>query len=205
LKSDAYERQAMAGTGEVLYRDEVAVPRWVLALAASLPVGSSAVVSAALLASGIAALPALAPVLGAAALAAIATGLMVVYAVGRVAVSEGELHVRIGPNGPRVPIDAIESFDIGPSGIRRQGLGYRKLADGAALYSLMGENARAVRIVRRDQPPLVLVVRDPDGLVAALREAKARRVTQARVEVDDRGERDEVTASTTESRAKKRV
>ena len=44
--------------------------------------------------------------------------------------------------------------------------------------------ARAVRIVRKSDPrPLVLVCRDPDGLVAAIREAKAR-AKRPKVRVD---------------------
>jgi hypothetical protein len=56
---------------------------------------------------------------------------------------------------------------------------------GEVLY-MMGDNARAVRIVRVSDPrPLVIVMRDPEGLADALRRAKDRGARKVRVETDE--------------------
>lgn len=184
MSEDAFEREYMKGEGEILYRHKVSAPRWAFALAAGLPFVLTAITSVALLISAVPIGAALAPVLGGALYTAVISGVLLLFAVGRVAVSEGELHIALGPRGPRIPIEDIESFDIGASGIQSYGLGWMKLFDGTTIYKLFGDNKRAVRIVRKsDRRPLVLVCRDPEGLVAAIGEAKAR-ATKPKVRVD---------------------
>ena len=186
MSEDAFEREYMKGEGEILYRHKVSAPRWAFALTVGLPFVLTALASIALLIGAAPIGAALAPVLGGALYTALISGVLLVFAVARVAVSEGELHIALGPRGPRIPIDDIESFEIGASGINSYGLGWQKLLDGTSIYKMLGDNERAVRIVRKSDPrPLVLVCRDPDGLVAAIREAQARaNRPKVRVEVE---------------------
>ncbi len=175
--ADAYERQYMQGSGAILHRQKVHTPAWVVALAALLPATGLAVMG---VASGGALLL---PFLGGAALyATLMGGLMVVLAGGRIAVSEGELHVQIGPFGPRIPIASIASCEVGPSGLRSYGLGVQKLLDGTTVYKLLGDNTKSARITLDDGRKIVIVCPDGPGLVAAIDDARRRRaVTKVRV------------------------
>ena len=204
--ADAYEREHMAGDGEVLHREKAVVPRWVFPVVAGLPLASGGIATAFLLLGSAPLLAALAPVLGATALALIAAGLLLTFAVGRVAVSEGALHIQIGTAGPKIPIDDIASFDIGESGTRRHGLGYKKLSDGTEIYNLMGQSARAVRIHLHSRKAAVVVVpRDPEALVGALNRAKAAATTGARVEAEEPAEEEvEEEVEATDERARGR-
>jgi hypothetical protein len=181
--ADEYERRYMQGRGAVLYRDKATIPRWSLGLVGGLLSGGGAVGSAVMLAAGAALLSALLPLAGGAALAAFVTGAMVVFASGRLVVSEGELEIRIGPAGRRVPIDEIEAVEITASPSRARGLGVKKVI-GGTIYDLMGDPARAVRLTLRDGGPLYVVPKDPDGLAEALEGAMSAGSVVARVRVE---------------------
>lgn len=177
--ADAYEREHMQGVGAVLHRQKVQAPAWSLALVAWLP---GVVVGALAIAHGV---DLTLPAIGGLAYGVAMSGLLLAVAGGRLAVSEGELHVQIGPFGPRIPIDAITDCDVGPSGIRSYGLGAQKLLDGTTVYKMLGDNAQAARITTSDGRRLVIVCPDAPTLVAALREAMRRRrgLPRARVAV----------------------
>jgi hypothetical protein len=188
MADDAYEREYMAGKGAVLHRQKVQAPRWALALTAGLPLILASGFSAWLGMHGAPAFDALLPLLGGATYAAMMAGVFVVFAGGRIAVSEGELHVQIGPVGPRVAIEDIESCELGASGLRNYGLGAKKLLDGTTVLSMLGDNAKSVRIQRRNASPLVIVCPDAEGVVRAITEARsrlARSTPKTRVEVPE--------------------
>lgn len=170
----------MQGVGAVLHRQKVRVPTWLMITAAWLPAvilaGTSLVVDG----------PALAPLVGGLAYGVSMSGLMLALAGGRIAVSEGELHVQIGPFGPRIPIESLAHCELGPSGIRAYGLGAQKLLDGTTIYKMLGDNARAARLTTSDGRKIVIVCPDADVLVAALNEAMRRRsAPKARVAIED--------------------
>ncbi len=205
--ADAYEREYMAGKGEVLYRHKVDSLKLGIGLGAGIPFGITALLSLFfLLTTPMPTMAALSPVLAGAVGAAIVTALSIVFGVARVTVSEGELHIQMGPAGPRIPIEEIESIDIGASGVRSYGLGYQKLLDGTSIYKMFGKNDRAVRITKRgDSNKLVLVMKDPDGLVAALREAQSRAAgkPKVRVELEENAEEELEQESEDEARAER--
>lgn len=170
--ADAYERQYMQGSGAILHRQKVHTPAWVVALTALLPATALAVMG--LTAGGAAMLPFLG---GAALYATLMGGLMIALAGGRIAVSEGELHVQIGPFGPKIPIASIATCEVGPSGLRSYGLGAQKLLDGTTIYKLLGDNARSALLTLRDGRKIVIVCPDGPALVAAVNEAMQRQAT----------------------------
>lgn len=202
--ADDYERKHMPGIGEVLFRQKVTIPAWLLALVSGLPLAFGAVGTAVGLAEGLSGLGALGILAGSTLGTALMSGLMVVFAAGRIAVSEGELHIQIGPSGPRIPIESIRSVSIGASGIQTVGLGFKRGFDGVSIYNLLGDNARSVRIEREGGDPLVLVCKQPDEVAAALREAMARharKTTTARVRVASEASADEAIEHEHESSA----
>ncbi len=171
---DDYEREYMPGEGDVLHRQKAAIPRWVLAvpmLPGLVGVGVGAVMLAT---GGLALLPALAVIGGSAAYTALMGGIMVATGVTRVTVSEGALELQMGPGGVTIPLHEIERISVGDSGVRNVGIGKRITLDGTRVYSMLGDNARAVRIERASQPRVVIVCKEPDALVAAVEEARAR-------------------------------
>jgi hypothetical protein len=188
---DAYEREHMGGKGAILHRQKVQAPRWALAVAAWLPAGLLGALGLVAAASGAPWQAVLAPVAGGLAYGVGMTGLMLALAGGRIAVSEGELHVQIGPFGPRIPIDQIERCEVGASGLRSWGLGAQKLLDGTTVYKMLGDNATSARITTRDGRKLVIVCPDAHVLVAAVRDAVQRQaVPRTRVESERDGEGD---------------
>lgn len=166
----------MQGVGTVLHRQKVRAPSWVLALTAWMPPAMMAATTLAL--HG----PQAVPLIGGLIYGVVMTGLTLALAGGRIAVSEGELHVQIGPFGPRIRIDEIADCEVGPSGIRSYGLGAQKLLDGTTIYKMLGDNAKAARVTTTDGRKLVIVCPDAEGLVSAVNEAMRRRVPKARVE-----------------------
>jgi hypothetical protein len=173
---DDYEREAMPGIGPVLYRHKVTSPRLLIALLTLLPAAMLGGTGAALGLTGVVNTSgALAFVAGGAALAALFGGLSVVFAAGRIAVSEGELHVQIGLAGPRIPIAEIAGVSIGPSGGNKLGLGGSIDLAGNRYLRLWGRNERAVRVALTNGTRLVLTTKDPDGLASAIEEALRRR------------------------------
>jgi hypothetical protein len=172
---DDYARDAMPGIGQVLYRHKVTSPRWLMALLALLPAATLGGLGAALgLTGAVGTGEALGLLAGGLGLAALLGGLSVVFASGRIAVSEGELHVQIGLAGPRIPIAEIESVSIGPSGGHKQGMGASIDLAGNRYLRLWGSNERAVRVVLRGGARLVLTTKEPDALAAAIEEALRR-------------------------------
>jgi hypothetical protein len=199
---DDYEQKYMEGQGAVLHRQKVQAPRWALPLVAWLPAVLALIPTISLLVSGAAPLAALAPLGGALIYGALMTGLLVTLAGGRIAVSEGELHVQIGPFGPRVPIEDIASCEVGASGVRSYGLGAQKLLDGTTIYKMLGDNAKAARITRRDGSKMVLVCPDAEAVVAAVRMAMERRaLPRTRVAVPDEDAAADPSAETRARRA----
>lgn len=198
--ADAYEREAMPGVGEVLYRHKVSSPRWVIGLAAGLPFGLGALGGVAALIGG-ATGAGLGILGGATAFSAVMASVMVTFASARVAVSEGEVHIQLGFAGPRIPIDEIAAVRLAPSGWNRVGMGVRKDLRGTTVYTLWGDNERAVHIERTDGTRLVLVMKEPEAMLAALEEAMRRRAREGvRVEVP---EEDEIALAAAPPRAKR--
>jgi hypothetical protein len=130
---------------------------------------------------------------GAALYGAAMSGLTIALAGGRIAVSEGEVHVQIGPFGPRIAIDDVAGCELAASGLRSYGLGAQKLLDGTTVYKMLGDNARAARITRRNGSAIVVVCPDAEKLVAAVHEAMHRRaVPRTRVELEEEDDAAEI-------------
>ena len=177
---DEYERAFMPGKGEVLYRDKVTIPRWAFALTGGLLTVMGAVGTGLLVGTASPLLAAL-PLVGGVVASLLVSGILVVFASGRIVVSSGELEFQIGPTGPRVPIDEIESVEIAPSWSRARGLGVKTMLGKPILYNLMGVPEKALWITYKGgRKPMVLVPPDPEAMAAALRSAMSR--VRARVE-----------------------
>ena len=190
---DDYERDYMQGEGKVLHRQKATLPRWVIGIP-TLPGFAAMIVGLVLLATGVlTVLPALAVVGGGALFAALLASIMVLTGVTRVTVSEGALDLQMGLGGMRIPIAEIDGISVGPSGARNHGIGKRILLDGTRVYSMLGDNARSVRVERAGQPTIAIVCKEPDALVAAVNDAKVR-APRVRVATDDEGEPVEVEA-----------
>jgi hypothetical protein len=176
---DEYEREYMAGKGEVLYRKKVRGPRWLVGLLGGIPLVVGGALSAAFFSAGNP-LVALGAVVGALTLSAVLATIMIVFAAARIVVSEGELYIQIGPAGPRLAIDEIESFGVADSGYRGRGVGVRKNPDGKTIYSMYGDGKHAVRLkITGQKRPIFLVCPDPDELCEALARAKDARGRKA--------------------------
>lgn len=185
--ADEFERKEMAGVGEVLHRYRAASPPWLLGLTVVL---SSAGLFGSAIATALAGPAMLGAALGLAAggvaVAGLASFLMITFAVGRVAVSEGELDVKLGLWGPKIPIADIASVTVAPSGTNRIGMGVGNDLQGRTTYRMWGDNARAVHVRLTSGKTLVLVTKDGDALAGALREAMARRASvKVRVALDE--------------------
>lgn len=181
---DAYEREAMPGVGEVLFRHKVTSPRWVIALTTVLPSTVLLGLGAAMSFAGETG-AGLALIGGGLGLGALMGALMVTFASARVVVSEGELHVQIGMAGPRVPIAEIESVTIAPSGGNKLGMGASIDLRGNRYIRLWGRNEDAVHVRLKSGTSIVLTTKEPEPMAAAIREALARRDRLApRVRVD---------------------
>lgn len=190
--ADEYERTQMAGAGEVLYRYRVTSPPWLLALAAGLPglgLFGAAIATAAAGAVG----ASLGFAAGGVALVGLMSIVHLVFAVGRIAVSEGELHVQMGLWGPRIPIRDIASAEAGSIPGRRIGMGAGYDLTGRMTYRMWGDNAKAVLLTLTSGKKIALVMKEPDALLAAIRDAMGRASAAAetprvRVEAPDEDE-----------------
>ena len=184
--ADAYERDEMPGVGQVLHRQRITSPRWMMAIAALAPLLPGVGIAATFAAAGLWG-PALGLGLGALGLGALMSFLMVFFAATRIVVSEGELELKMGMFGPKIPISDIASVSIAPSGTNSIGMGVMNDLRGTTIYKLWGDNERAVHVTTNDGKKRVLVLKDPEVMVAALEEAMARRdrKTGARVRVAD--------------------
>jgi hypothetical protein len=172
--ADAYEREAMPGVGEVLHRQRITSPRWLMALSVGLPILPGLGLAASMAASGLWG-AALGLGLGALGLGAMMSFLMVFFATTRIAVSEGELELKMGMFGPRIPISEIASVSIGRSGTNSIGMGAMNDLRGTTIYKMWGDNERAVHVTTNDGKKRVFVCKEPDAMAAALEEAIARR------------------------------
>lgn len=107
--------------------------------------------------------------------------LWLVFAVLRVTVTEGHVHVQYGLFGPRIPVAAITSSEL----IRYDWKGYggwgiRRPGERVWAYNMPGEGGQAVRIVWRDaEGPRTTVIGSPDAARLAERIARARRALPA--------------------------
>ncbi len=173
---DEYERAFMPGEGALHYRDKVTIPRWAFAVVAGLPLAFGVVGAWALAAASASPSLAALPLVGAALLSLLVSGVLLVFASGRIAVSDGELHLQIGPAGPRIAMDELESVEVKPSWSRARGLGVKTTLGQPTLYNLLGDPAHAVWLrFKSERKPLVIVPRDAAALASALRKAMAPR------------------------------
>lgn len=205
--ADRYEREQMPGIGEVLFRHKVSSPRWLMGLMAGLPLGLGAIAGIGTM-IGDALVPGLIIVGGSAAFSALMASLMVTFSTARIAVSEGEVHLQLGFAGPRIPVEEIASVRLAPSGSNRVGMGVRNDLRGTTLFTLWGDNARAVHIERTDGSKLVVVMKEPEAMVQAIEEAMRRRDRKGtRVRVEEPGESEELGVEVSEkaSSAKRRA
>lgn len=187
VSADAYERDYMTGSGAMLHREKVAVPRWAVALTlaftVALPALCGVVASVVLGIAGQPLLFILGPLIGSVAYAGVMAPFMLAFSGGRIAVSERELHVQIGPSGPRIPIDDIASCTLGPSGTNKYGMGVGKGFDGTTTYRMFGDNARAVLLTRKSGQRIVIACPNADKVVEAVQRAQAiRALPRTRVE-----------------------
>lgn len=172
--TDAYERTHMRGVGKMLHRAKVTTPRGLLAV----PVVVLAVMGmlgSILLAAVGAPYVALGVGLGALALAAFFGFMSLTFGAGRVAVSEGEIHIQLGMAGPKIPIEDVARVRVAPSGFNRVGMGVNKDLRGTTVFRMWGDNAHAVHIEQKDGSRTVLVIEEPDAVASAIQEALARR------------------------------
>ena len=187
--TDAYEREQMPGVGAMLFRHKVTSPRWLMLFVAGWPLLGGLAGALALAMDG-QAMGALAALGGGAALGAVLGSLMLTFASARIAVSEGELHVQLGLAGPRIPMAEIAKVEIAPSGSNKIGMGVRTDLRGSALYTLWGDNARAVHVTKTDGTKLVFVMKEPDAMARAIEEAMTRATRGPRVRVEIADEHD---------------
>lgn len=159
--------------GEVLFQQTAKQRRLAVLLIDAVPLLTAIIVAAlGVLEGGMGALPASAIV----AAGLVGSGLLSrglsAEATARVVVTRRELQVELGTASPRLPVAEIRSVRIAPSGLVSRGLGVKRFAQGKVIFSLLGDDARAVW-VEREGPPMVIVCRDPDDLRDAITEACA--------------------------------
>ena len=194
--TDAYEQEQMPGVGAVLLRRKVTSPRWIMGLMSGIPLAVGVLGGAGLALAGLqwpefGFWPALGTAVGGIGLAALFTVINVMFSSARIAVSEGELHVQMGFAGPRIPIASIRGVRLDRSGINKMGMGVLKDLRGKTWYTLWGDNAQAVH-VEHDAGTLILVVKEPEAIAAAIQEALARHQRKTpKVRVELGGESDE--------------
>jgi hypothetical protein len=138
---DAYERKYMKGDGLVLHRAKQRTPWPMTALFATIGLASLVPVLVGAPGAWITAVVTL-PVIFA---------LWSLFAVLRVTVSEGAVHVQYGLFGPKIPIAAIEA--VAPTEYKWTtfgGWGIRRGPGGSWVYNMPGDRGRAVRIEWRD-------------------------------------------------------
>ena len=136
---DDYERNYMAGQGEVLHRTKRPAPRWMqLALASSTLAGLGMLLSPAWI-GGLVMIP---------------MGFLVwaLFSVLRFTVSEGSVNIQYGLFGPTIPTSAIKSAEAVDYDWKKfGGWGIKRSLGGAWIYNMPGDNGRAVRIVWTDK------------------------------------------------------
>ncbi len=179
--ADDYERTQMAGTGEVLYRYRVTSPPWLLALAAGAPGLGLFGLAIATALSGVATGAAIGFAAAGAAIVGLMTMVHLVFAVGRIAVSEGEVLVQMGLWGPRIPIREIVSAEPVSLPGKRIGMGTGSDLRGNRTIRMWGDNAKSVRLTLQNGKTFTFVTKEPEALLAAIREAMSRATPHVRV------------------------
>lgn len=172
--TDAYEREAMPGVGEVLFRHKVTSPRWLVGFTTLFPstILGALGIGVALGASPVAGL---AMIAGSVGLGILMSFLMVTFATARVAVSEGELHVQLGMAGPKIPIAEIAAVKVAPSGRNKMGMGASIDLSGNRYIRMWGDNEKAVHVELTSGKKIVMTTKEPEAMAAAIREALDRR------------------------------
>lgn len=169
-KPDSYEAQYMGG-GEALFRERRGMPKWMHALFL-VPLLLQLGVGISLLASGI------------------ATGLVnlvfvpllalvwVLFLYLRVTVAKDALHIQYGLFGPSIPLERIQSVEVGKyDWIRFGGYGIRRRLGGGVAYSTPGGSGEALTVTYLDakgKPAVVTVTTDHATELASLLRAKGR-------------------------------
>ncbi len=212
--ADDYERGHMAGVGEVLLRVKQTTPRWLFAFLTAMPLIASSIAAvplfgvgsfASIVGAGLGALM----LVGAGLLTSIGLGtLMLVFAGVRLVISEGEVSAQLGFAGPRVAVADIASVSRGYSGTNSYGLGVMGDFAGNKILKMLGDNANAVHIHKKDGTKLVLVTKENDAVFAAVTEALARRdakMPRVRVEAPVDDEAAEEAATSEEASARKKA
>lgn len=172
--ADAYERDAMPGVGEVLFRHKITSPRGLVAFATFFPSTVLAVLGTGLALAG-QVVPGVAVIGGGVGFAALMTFVMVTFAAARIVVSEGEIHVQIGMSGPRIPIDEVASVKVAPSGRNKVGMGASIDLRGNRYIRMWGDNATAVHLELTNGKSIVMTMKEPAAMAAAIEEAIRRR------------------------------
>lgn len=171
---DDYEKRYMQSTGAVLFRHKAVLPRSVFTLAAALPAGLAGVAGLGLLVAGVVpGLAALAIVGGGVLFAGGMSALLALTGVVRVIVSEEELLFQIGTKRVQISVSDIDAIEVRDARVRNRGIGVRLQLDGTRVYSMLGDPKRAVHITREGHPPMVLVLKEPEALVDAVRRAQS--------------------------------
>lgn len=193
--ADPYESKHMSGGGEILHREKMVGGRGWRAALLGVPVGTTVAVSL----PAVLAQPSAVSIgftIGGALLASVP---YLLFSVLRVTVSTETVHVQFGLWGPKIPIASVldceaVAYDWKDYG----GFGIKRSRDGAWIYNMIGDQARAVRIRWMDggeERVHLVSAKDPDALVAAIREARARAGLAEgapRVRVAVEGEEDEL-------------
>ena len=164
MAADDYEKKYMGG-GEALARSRAGMPWWfhlLLGMACIAVVGSA-------VASGTMASLLTLPVLLLS---------WVLFMFLRVTVTAETVHVQLGVFGPKIPVAnivdvAAEKYPV----LKYGGWGIRFALDGSVAYSVPGHGGRGVRIRYKKkngrESTAWVTSPDPDGLVAAIEQARA--------------------------------
>jgi hypothetical protein len=164
MATDDYETKYMGG-GEALARSKAGMPWWfhaLLAMACITLVGTA--IAHATLAS-LVTLPLL-----------LLTWVLFMFL--RVTVTAETVHVQLGLFGPRIPVtDIVEVTAEKYPVLKYGGWGIRYALDGSVAYSLPGHGGRGVRIRYKKkngrESTAWVTSPDPDGIVAAIQEARS--------------------------------
>jgi hypothetical protein len=196
----------MPGVGEVLFRHKVTSPRWLIAFTALLPSTVLGVLGL-VMALGASLVGGLVMIAGGVAIGLLLALLMAIFSTGRIVVSEGELHVQIGPLGPKITIDEIASVTIAPSGFRKLGMGTSIDLSGNRYIRMWGDDAKAVHVKLKSGKRVMITMKEPDAMAAALQQALDRRKRLELRVAQEQGDEEveEATEAAPEAAAKARI
>jgi len=164
-----------ASDGPILYRHRTVMPPAMLALLL-VPALVPLVILAATLAGGGPRPPTVALVVLVVS-PVVLVALALLLRVLAVTVTAERVHVRCGPWGPDIPVEAIARCAAVDYDWREYGgWGIRRGRDGTTVYNMMGDLGRATEIVHRQggaERRVLVGTRDPASLVAAIERARA--------------------------------